>query len=122
MSIDDQRTTERFNLDAPVVLQDYRTGGYYDGSIYNYSRGGMYIELDYPLNPGDWIHILMEKTDAFPHGDTCRARIVWCKEIHGAVVLYNYGIGVEYDPEVKPSTLEAKFYVINGGVQGRKCL
>ncbi len=122
MPIDDQRTSERYNLDTPVVLQDYRTGKYYDGSIYNYSRGGMYIELDYPLNPGGLINIIMEKTDALPHGETCRARIVWCEEIPGAVVLYNYGIGVEYDQDVKPSTLEAKFYVINGGAQSRKCV
>jgi len=47
MPINDQRATERFNCEAPVVLEDFQTGERHDGSMYNYSRGGMYIELDY---------------------------------------------------------------------------
>ncbi len=117
MPIDEQRASERFALDAPVVIKDCRTGDHYDGSIYNYSRGGMYIELDYPLNPGCWIDIVMEKTGDLPHGETCRARVVWCDEIHGAVVLYNYGVGVEYDLAVNRPKLDPKLQVINGGGQ-----
>ncbi len=121
MSINDQRASERFALDAPVVIQDRRTGEYYDGSIYNYSRGGMYIELDYPLSPGCWVDIVMDtKTGALPRGETCRARVVWCDEIHGAVVLYNYGIGVQYDLECKKPN--SKLQVIKGGAHCSNCV
>ncbi len=122
MTIDDQRTSERFSLEAPVNIQNCRSGEYHDGSIYNYSRGGMYIELDYPLAVGSQIHIVMEKPGDLPRGETCRARVIWCEEIPGAVVLYNYGIGVQYDLTVKSSRLTEKFHVIDGGANGSNCL
>ena len=62
MSITDKRTTERFNCEAPVVIEDCRTGNKFDGSMYNYSRGGMYVELDHPLNPGSEVRILIENS------------------------------------------------------------
>ena len=122
MPIDDQRTSERFHLEAPVSIQNCRSGEYYDGSIYNYSRGGMYIELDYPLAAGSKIDIVMEKPGDSSSEETCRARVIWCEEIPGAVVLYNYGIGVQYDLAVKSSRLMEKFRVIDGGANGTNSL
>jgi hypothetical protein len=40
MPINDHRATERFNCEAPVVIEDFQTGEQHDGSMYNYSRGG----------------------------------------------------------------------------------
>ena len=115
MSNKDQRTTERFNCEAPVVIEDRRTGEKFDGSMYNYSRGGMYVELDYPLKPGSEVHILIEDSKKARQLDSCLARTVWCKEIPGAVVLYDYGIGVRYDLDVSESNRLKKFQVIDGG-------
>jgi len=122
MPIDNQRTSERFSLEAPVSIQNCRSGEYHDGSIYNYSRGGMYIELDYPLIVGSQIHIGMEKQGIFPYGQRSRARVNTCEEILAAVVLYNYGIGVQHDLTVKSSRLMEKFHVIDGGVNDSNCL
>ena len=97
MSINDQRATERFNSEAPVVIENCQTGELHDGSMYNYSRGGMYVELDYPLKPGSEVRILIENTENATRSERCLAKTVWCKEIPGAVVLYDYGIGVRYD-------------------------
>jgi len=115
MPINDQRATERFNSEAPVVIEDFQTGEQHDGSMYNYSRGGMYVELDYPLKPGSKIRILIENTNNTVRSESCLAKIVWCKEIPGAVVLYDYGIGLRYDLDVKGSNYINKFHVINGG-------
>ncbi|MEE4265439.1 MAG: PilZ domain-containing protein [Desulfobacteraceae bacterium] len=115
MPINDQRVTERFNSEAPVVIEDVQTGEHHDGSMYNYSRGGMYIELDYPLKPGSRIRILIENAKNIVHPESCLAKTVWCKEIPGAVVLYDYGIGVRYDLDVNESNYTNKFHVINGG-------
>lgn len=115
MPINDQRVTERFNFEAPVVIEDAQTGEQHDGSMYNYSRGGMYIELDYPLKPGSKIRILMENVKNIVHSESCLAKTVWCKEIPGAVVLYDYGMGVRYDLDVNESNYLNKFHVINGG-------
>jgi hypothetical protein len=83
--------------------------------MYNYGRGGMYVELDHPLNPGSEIRILIENSKKGTRPESCRAKIIWCKEIPGAVVLYDYGIGVRYDLEVNDSNRLNKFQVIDGG-------
>lgn len=115
MHIDDQRASERFNCEAPVIIENCDTGAYYDGSMYNYSRGGMYVELDHRLVPGSEIRILIEESNSSSRSDSCLAQVIWCEEIPGAVVLYNYGIGVQYDLTVKPAKIIEKFHVIEGG-------
>ena len=115
MSIKDHRTTERFNCEAPVVIEDCRTGRKFDGSMYNYSRGGMYVELDHPLNPGSEVRILIESPNNSSQPESCQAKIVWCNEIPGAVVLYDYGIGVRYDLDVNDLNRLTKLQVIDGG-------
>ena len=120
MPKNDQRTSERFNCEAPVVIEDYQTGKKYDGSMYNYSRGGMYVELDYPLKPGSQVRILMEEKTANDHPESCLAQTVWCREIPGAVVLYDYGIGVRYDLDVNNPNFTSRFHVIDGGATQKK--
>ena len=115
MPINDQRATERFNCEAPVVIEDFQTGQRHDGSMYNYSRGGMYIELDYPLKPGSEVRILIDNGKDVVRAESCLAKTIWCKEIPGAVVLYDYGIGVRYDLDVNVPNYINKFHVINGG-------
>jgi hypothetical protein len=117
MSHNDHRTTERFNCEAPVVIEDCRTGKKYDGSMYNYSRGGMYVELDYLLKPGSEVRILIENAKTITRPESCLAKTVWCKEIPGAVVLYDYGIGLCYDMDAAGSNQLNKFHVIDGGVR-----
>jgi len=120
MPVAEQRTSERFNYEAPVVIENSQTGEYHDGSMYNYSRGGMYVELDHFLTPGSTIRIVVEKAKNSPFPDCCLARIVWCREIHGAVVLYNYGAGVEYDPTADRADCRKMFKIIEGGANGNK--
>ena len=116
MAGDDQRGSERFNCEAPVIIEDCETGKIYDGSVYNYSRGGMYLELDDCLTPGSEIRIDMEKSRIPSFPESCHGRVVWCEEILGAVVLYNYGVGVQHDLTVKGSHTADKFQVIAGGL------
>ena len=120
MPINDQRTSERFNCEAPVVIEDCQTGKQYDGSMYNYSRGGMYVELDYPLKPGLQVRILMEKKRKAERPGSCLAQTIWCKEIPGAVVLYDYGIGVRYDLDINSPNYASRFHVIDGGAHNSK--
>ncbi len=116
MSVNDQRYTERYNCEAPVVIENCQTGEHFDGSMYNYSRGGMYVELDYPLMPGTEVRILIENAKKTNLSESCHAEIVWCKEIPGAVVLYDYAIGVRYDLDVNCTNYIKNFHVIEGGV------
>ena len=110
-----KRTSERFNCEAPVVIENCETGKQYDGSMYNYSREGMYLELDYPCRPGLEIRIEIEKAKNSSGPKSCQAKVIWCEEIPGAVVLYNYGIGVLHDQALKFSKAVKRFQVIDGG-------
>ncbi len=120
MPFDEQRTRVRFNYETPVSIEDCRTGRYYDGSIYNYSLGGMYVELDNFLQPGSEIRIVVEKPKNSSLPECCQAKIIWCREITGAVVLYNYGAGVQYDPAANPVGCRKNFKVIEGGASENK--
>jgi hypothetical protein len=42
----------------------------------------------------------------------------WCQEISGAVVLYNYGVGVQYLSSFQQSKSDGKLRVIQGGAKG----
>jgi hypothetical protein len=112
-----QRASERFNCEAPVIIENCETGVNYDGSLYNYSREGMYLELDYPFRPGTELRILIEKEMSPSPLKSCRAKVVWCEEISGAVVLYNYSIGVIKDPMLEFSGIIERFQVIDGGAK-----
>jgi len=100
-----------------VIIENCRSGQYYDGSMYNYSYGGMYIELDNYLPPGSDIHIVLEKDVRPLQKEFCRAQVVWCREITGAVVMYNFGAGVRLDPAPtnRPVACRFLFKVIEGG-------
>ena len=115
MQFKEHRASERFNYEAPVIIENCRTGQYYDGSMYNYSRGGMYAELDDFLKPGTHIRIVVEKSKNTSQEEYCPAKIIWCREITGAVVLYNYGVGIQYDPTAKAVDCRKIFKVIEGG-------
>jgi hypothetical protein len=120
MPFDEHRASERFNYEAPVSIEDCRTGRYYDGSMYNSSLGGMYVELDTFLQPGSEIRIVVEKAKNSSHPECCLAKIKWCREITGAVVLYTYGAGVQYDSTAKPVDCRKNFKVIEGGASKNK--
>ena len=115
MRFAERRAGGRINCDAPVIIENCQTGAYYDGSMYNYSRGGMYVEMDFPLKPGSVIRIAVEKAKDSSRPNSCQAKTVWYKEIPGAVVLYNYGIGIQYDSTVQLAECIKNFRIIEGG-------
>jgi Tfp pilus assembly protein PilZ len=115
MAIEDKRESERFNREAPVIIKVENNGNQFDGRMYNYSRGGMYFESDASLRPGTEINIMVENSGNLPFKSPCRAKVKWCDEIQGAVVLYNFGIGVQYDLPITLAKHNGILKVIQGG-------
>ena len=111
----DQRASKRFKCESPVTIENCKTGKNYEGILYNYSREGMYLELDHSFRPGSEIRISIEKENGFSSPKCSLAKVIWCDEIPGPVVLYNYGIGVLNDPSVKLLNFVERFQVIDGG-------
>ena len=120
MPFEEKRASERFNNEAPVIIENCQTGEHYDGSVYNCSLEGMYVELDHFLKIGSKIRIAIERAQNSPCPECCRARIIWCREIPGAVVLYNYGAGVQYESTLDPVDCRKMFRIIEGGARANK--
>jgi hypothetical protein len=112
------RASKRLTYEAPVTIENCDTGEYVYGRMYNYSLGGMYFETDYPLDAGSEIRVAIRKSTNGPGFDHFRAKVRWCQEISGAVVLYNYGVGVQYLSSFSQSKSDGKLRVIQGGAQG----
>jgi len=76
------------------MLEDFRTGFFYNGTLYNYSTEGVFFESDYAPRPGRKIHI---KVDGLPDIFTPHiylAEVRWRKQLsHNS---YSYGVGIKY--------------------------
>jgi len=115
MSTDDQRASQRFAHEAAVVIENCDSDTYTCGRMYNYSAGGLYFESDVAFQPGTKVRIGLEKPGSVLGSDHLIASVKWCKEISAAVVLYDYGIGVEFDRLMNLLAGNGKFKVIEGG-------
>ena len=95
-----QRAFERFNYRTPILFEDCETHTTSKGTLYNYSKGGMYLEADcFPMQgSGAQIHIVNYSPDASEPEDLSRyfTEVKWVKKHSGLVDPNRYGIGVKY--------------------------
>jgi len=118
---DDQRASRRFAHEAAIIIEKCDSRTYYThGRMYNYSSGGIYFESDVAFQPGTQVQIDIENpSDDFSSGHLF-GEVKWCEEIAAAVVLYDYGIGVEFDRSMDRSANNEKLKVIRGGADHKK--
>ena len=91
-----RRASQRVQSEAPVILGDFRTKFYYDGTLCNYSPDGAYLESKYAPRPGRKIHI---KVDGLPDVFTPHvylAEIRWRKPLPENSNSYTCGVGIKY--------------------------
>ena len=122
MFMNDQRASKRLSHEAPLVIENCDSGTYSYGRMYNYSQTGFYFESDTPYQTGTRIRIDIEKSKIGLEAGQYFAEVKWCAEISAAVVLYDYGIGAEFDPKIDAERGNGKLKVINGGVERKKPL
>ena len=94
--ISELRNGERFNFKAPVSLEDNRTGYRYDGTMFNYSRNGMYLETDYAPRPSRKIKINVDNLPGSSAPRRLFAEVRWRQPLPGKKSGYAFGIGVKY--------------------------
>lgn len=92
----EQRDTVRFHHEATVMVENWPTGKYYEGRMYNYSRTGMYFESDFGPRPGTDVFIGIEDSPYSEGHDVYRARVVWCKKLPEQASFFYFGVGVKY--------------------------
>jgi hypothetical protein len=90
------RTSERFPLQAPVILEDFRMEFNYDGMMYNYSTGGGYVESAYAPRPGRKIRIKIDGVPDIVTPHIYLAEIRWRKPLPENTRSHTYGLGLKY--------------------------
>ena len=112
----EQRDCSRFANEIPIVFNNCNAKKYNVARIYNSSTSGIYFESDIPIRPGTKIYVKNYNSNSFSGLDFCHVEVVWCEEIHDAVVFYRFGIGAEYCFPVDYSKLVRRnLRVIQGG-------
>ena len=90
------RKNQRFQSNRSVLLEDFWTGYFYEGTMCNYSDTGGYIESAYAPRPGRKIRI---KIDGKPDRNVSLdhlAEIRWRKPLVALPSTYTYGLGLKY--------------------------
>lgn len=91
-----QRNSQRFEVEALVMLEDFRTGFYYKGTIYNYSADGVYLESGYAPRPGRKMRLKVNGARDIFVTDLYLAEIRWRQPLADDTSDYSYGIGMQY--------------------------
>ena len=95
-TISDPRNGERFYFETPVSIEDHRTGYRYDGTMFNYSKSGMYLETGYAPRPSRKIQIKVDNLSDFLSPRKYAAEVRWRQPLIKKASAYSYGIGVKY--------------------------
>ena len=95
-AISELRNSERFHLEAPVSVEDNRTGYRYDGTMFNYSKSGMYLQSDYAPRPGRKIRINVNKLPSISSPRNYVAEVRWRRPLSRKSSPWAYGTGVKF--------------------------
>ena len=95
-AISELRNGERFYSEMPVSVEDKRTGYRYDGTMFNYSKSGMYLESNYAPRPSRKIRIKVNGLSDLPSPQKYFAEVRWRQPLTKQASAYSYGIGVKY--------------------------
>jgi PilZ domain len=96
IGVAEKRKYERIPLQAPVVLEDGRTGFKYKANMCNYSAGGIYVQSEYALRPGRKLRI---QTEMLPPDFTrfgSQASVRWREQLTERNPTQLYGMGLQY--------------------------
>jgi hypothetical protein len=92
----DHRKNKRYNYQGTVLIKDPVLGQWLYAQMKNLSLGGMYFELEIPLNPGKTITIRLDNIPFKSVSKNYQSTVKWCKGISDDVFYYNYGVGVTF--------------------------
>jgi hypothetical protein len=91
-----KRASERFEVQAAVMIEDFRTGFHYKGVIYNCSADGVYLESTYAPRPGRRLRLHVDGARDIFTAPTYLAEVRWRRSLPGATPLYSFGFGLKY--------------------------
>ncbi len=104
---------------TPIIIENEKSGRVFRGTIYKSSRSGLYLESDYPLQPGTVIKLRSTFLRASSSGFFL-AEVKTCEQIKDPLALLQYGIMARFcaDADYK-KFVRRGLRVIQGG---KKCV
>jgi hypothetical protein len=94
-----RRLYPRGHYEAPILYASVGSDSYYDSTIYNFSKGGIYFEPERPLAPESDLSIIMVNYAPGTFGPEAYksyiARTRWCREVT-ATERHRFGVGAEF--------------------------
>ncbi len=93
------RQNPRYQHQSPITREDIKTGIQRGAQMFNYSKGGLYFEAEYVLEPGDEIFIGIENSPyaSSPGVYECfRVKVKWRKKIENKNSAFCNGYGIQF--------------------------
>jgi len=90
----ERRQSERIEHQSAILHSTQPPDFFYRGTMYNYSKGGLYFESDEDLLAGNEISISIKEPPAefAQRSDQYyNVRIMWCKVLQGSANQVGYG-------------------------------
>lgn len=91
-----QRNSQRIEVEAPVMLEDFRTGYYFNGIIFNCSADGVYLATAYAPRPGRKMRLKVNGARDIFDTDIYLAQIRWRQALPDDTSGYTFGLGMQY--------------------------
>lgn len=92
----DRRTDTRYRHETAIMYEIYGSGRYFEGKMFNYSRGGMYFESNFAPEIGTEIFIGVENSPNSSGHEVYRAKAIWSVKMDDAESFFFHGVGVKY--------------------------
>ena len=111
----EQRICARFDYESTIRFNVAGKPTLHEGRMYDYSRSGLYFETDEQLFGGQELDIRIDQCPFPGAPEIIRAKVRWSAEIPDAVVLYRFGVGVQFTQPIKGPLTHQWLRVIQGG-------
>ena len=91
----ENRKSERLNRLSIMTIEEEPVGNIFFGLMHNESRKGLYFVSQSGFLPGTFINIKFDDPSPISTKNSCRARVVWSKEINDDS-FSGYGTGAQF--------------------------
>lgn len=92
----ERRKAPRRSFFAMVTIAQENGQKRYDGKALNFSRAGMRLSTDAPLNILAKVNIKVEQATELPRNQQFTGKVIWCETMNDLDLgLYCYGIKLE---------------------------
>jgi hypothetical protein len=90
----EKRIGKRFDHESMVMVEEPDKGYHVHGTMFNFSKDGMYLETDFVCQPGTKIWIQMSSPPAKALPKILLGEVRWHRQLFEDESDYAYGLGV----------------------------